>query len=174
MPSPISRPMSTAWASISSMRMERAPTPRRWSSPMAGPAPSLRCSRSSPVPRRGGAGAGARGPGREATRRVPVHHGKRQPLGKQPAHRPEDGGQAPASRRGLGYLDINLRDQYPQRRCDRHRVGKGWDSCGSSNRHDAGGKGRGLQPHSSGQRASFICWAMPRSRPTKKRICAGE
>jgi hypothetical protein len=166
--------MSTAWASISSTRRERAPTPCRRSSPMAGPAPSLRCTRSSPVPRRGEAGAGARGLGREATRRVAVHHGKRQPLGKQPAHRPGDGGQAPASRRGLGYLDINLRDQYPQRRCDRHRVGKGWDSCGSSNRHDAGGKGRGLQPHSSGQGASFICWAIPSSRPTKKRICAGE
>ena len=118
---------------------------------MAGPASSLKCTRLSPVPRRGEAGAGARGPSREATRRGAVHHGKRQPLGKQPAHRPGDGGQAPASKRGLGYLDINLRDQYPHLRCDRHRVGKGWDSCGSSNRHDAGGKGRGFQPHSSGQ-----------------------
>ena len=88
------------------------------------PSTFFRCTRSSLVPRRGEAGAGARGPGREATRRVPVHHGKRQPLGKQAAHRPGDGGQAPASRRGLGYLDINLRDQYPQWRCDRHRVGK--------------------------------------------------
>ena len=50
-----------------------------------------------------------------------------------------------------GVDSIIVRNQYPQRRCDKYRVGKGWDSCGSSNRHDAGGKGRELQPHSTGQ-----------------------